>query len=120
MTPIQMTNPAQQRARWRDDTAPFQAELDQMPFEERPRVHASRGTENKHLFTLTFAHGEVALLDVRGAVDQEQARAIACDAIKRCQYSVTDGDQTGGNAHYFYSWCSVEVQAHAAHRCEEV
>ena len=68
-----------------------------------PRAHTS-------LFTLTFVGGQVALLDVRGAVDSEEARAIAHQAIKTCSYSVVDGDQTQGRAAYFYYWHTREAQ----------
>jgi len=62
------------------------------------------------LFTLLFVGGQVALLDVRGAVDSEEARAIAHQAIKTCSYSVVDGDQTQGRAAYFYYWHTREAQ----------
>ena len=68
---------------------------------------------NRHTFTLTFAGGQVALLEVRGAADQEEARTIAQNAITTSRYTVTDGDTTGGRAHYFYCWCSAEAQTEA-------
>ena len=64
----------------------------------------------RYLFTLTFRGGQVALLDVRGAVDSEEARAIAHQAIKTCSYRVVDGDQTQGRAAYFYYWTTRAAQ----------
>jgi hypothetical protein len=69
-----------------------------------------QAANNSHTFTLTFRRGELAILEVRGAADQETARAIAGSAFSNCQYTITDGDQTNGRAEYFYSWCR-EAQA---------
>lgn len=80
---------------------------------ELVRVRARLFATNRHTFTLTFADGQVALLEVQGAADQKEAHTIACTAIKRCRYVVTEGDQTGGNAHSFYYWCSTEAQTGA-------
>ena len=76
--------------------------------QEQPQPVAPRARTS--LFTLTFVGGQVALLDVRGAVDSEEARAIAHQAIKTCSYSVVDGDQTQGRAAYFYYWHTREAQ----------
>ncbi len=105
MTTLTMltTRQEEERARLRGEIATMQTELAQVQAELArcwARVHAN----NRHTFTLTFAGGQVALLEVRGAADREQARTIACHAIKRCRYVVTEGDQTGGNAHCFYYW----------------
>ena len=62
------------------------------------------------LFTLIFAHGEVALLTVSGARSSHHARSIAEYAIDHCRYTVVDGDHTGGNVHCFYYWCAVQAQ----------
>ncbi len=98
-----ITRQEEERARLRGDIATMQTELAQVQA-ELARCWARVSANNRHLFTLTFAGGQVALLDVRGAADQDQAHTIACNAIKRCRYVVTEGDQTGGNAHYFYYW----------------
>ena len=58
----------------------------------------------RYLFTLTFAHGEVALLTISGATDAHHARILAENAIAHCRYTVTRGDSTGGKAHCFYYW----------------
>ncbi|MBA2676816.1 MAG: hypothetical protein H0U76_00215 [Ktedonobacteraceae bacterium] len=95
----------QERARLLDTIATLQTEIAQVQAEIArtwARVHAS----HRHMFTLTFAGGQVALLEVRGAADREEAHRIACTAIARCQYTVTDGDQTQGHAHTFYYWCN--------------
>lgn len=105
MTTLTMltTRQEEERARLRGDIAAMQAELAQVQA-ELARCRARISANNQHLFTLTFVGGQVALLEVRGAANQEQAHTIACNAIKRCRYVVTEGDQTGGNAHSFYYW----------------
>lgn len=108
------THQQEERVRLLNEIARLQSELVRVRAElarVRTRVFAS----NRHTFTLTFVGGQVALLDVRGAANSEQAHTIACNAIKRCRYVVTEGDQTGGNAHSFYHWCSVEAQT-VAHK----
>lgn len=73
---MQMTSQDQERERLLHDIAVMQMELAQVQAELArcwARVHAT----NRHTFTLTFQRGEVALLEVRGAADQDQARAIA-------------------------------------------
>lgn len=57
-----------------------------------------------YTFTLVFPQGEIAVLEVRGASDQEQARTLACGAFPSCVYTVTDGDVANGHAEYFYTW----------------
>lgn len=98
-----ITRQEEERARLQGDIATMQTELAQVQA-ELARCRAQISANNQHLFTLTFAGGQVALLEVRGAADYEQARTIACHAIKRCRYAVTEGDQTGGNAHSLYYW----------------
>lgn len=83
-------------------------------------VRARLSAGNMHLFTLTFPHGEVALLEVRGAADSQQAHLIASTAITTCRYTVTDGDTTHGQAQYLYHWCSSEAQERSVRRHEEV
>lgn len=105
----------QERARLLGEIAHLQTELTRVQGELArtwARVHAS----NKHTFTLTFAGGQVALLEVGGAANQEEAHAIAHHAIKGCQYTVTDGDTTNGYAHCFSYWCSIEAQIAARER----
>lgn len=85
--------------------------------QERAKPLASSAA-HRHVFTLNFAGGQVALLDVRGAADSEQARSIAQQAIKRSRYSVTDGDQTAGRAASFYFWCSSAAQEVRPHRTQ--
>ena len=104
-----MTRQDQERARLLDVIARLQTEIAQVQA-EIARTWARVSAYNRHTFTLTFVGGQVALFEVRGATNQEQARTIASQAIKTCSYSVTDGDQTGGNAHCFYYWCSSEAQ----------
>lgn len=99
----------QERARLLDTLATLQSELAQVQ-SELARTWARVRASHRHTFTLTFAGGQVALLEVRGAANQEEARTIACTAITRCQYTVTDGDQTGGRAHIFYYCCSIQAQ----------
>jgi len=72
-----------------------------------------------HTFTLVFAGGQMALLTVYRASDQEQARSIASTAIKNCQYTVVDGDHTGGNVHCFFSWCHVVIKHDALNDWKE-
>ena len=111
----QTTNQAQERARLLNAIVRLQAEIAQVQLETAQtwaQVHA----DNRHLFTLTFMGGEVALLEVRGAEDQEKARLLAHNAITRCSYTVTDGDQTNGNAHCFYYWYSIEAQERSPRR----
>ena len=108
LTPT-MTRLDQERARLLDVITTLQTEIAQVRA-ELARTWARVYASNRHTFTLTFAGEQVALLEVRGAANHEQARTIASHAIKRCQYSVTDGDTTNGQAHCFYYWCSVEAQ----------
>jgi hypothetical protein len=85
-----------------------------------------------HIFTLHFKAGEIAVLEVRGAADQDSARQVAQQAIKHrrhiglhgevieepISYTVSDGDTTGGRTEHFYLWCSAaaqEQQPHPAH-----
>jgi len=106
LTPT-MTRQEQERARLLSEIAHLQNDLTQVRVELArtwARVHAS----NRHTFTLTFVGGQVALLEVCGAANQDEARTLASHAIKRCQYSVTDGDMTNGHAHCFYYWCRSE------------
>ncbi len=86
---------------------------------------AAEAAKHRHVFTLTFPGGQIAPLEVRGAADQEAARAIARTAFKQCRYEVIDGDQTNGHAECFHLWCSTaaqlaqplhQYQAEAAHR----
>jgi hypothetical protein len=65
---------------------------------------------NVHTFTLIFPGHRLAVLEVRGAASQDEARAVACEALPPCSYEVVDGDQTAGRAEIFYSWCSAEAQ----------
>ena len=116
MTPVLIapTTYAQERARLLDTIATIKVELDHVQIElarVRARIHAS----NQNIFTLTFAGGQIALLDVRGASDIEEARALACAAFKHCEYIVVDGDQSGGHAAYFYLWCSSAAQEMQPH-----
>lgn len=111
MTPVLIapTTYAQERARLLDAIATIQVELDQVQVElarVRARIHAS----NQNTFTITFIGGQIALLDVRGASDIEEARDLAHAAFKNCQYTTVDGDQSGGHAAYFYLWCSSAAQ----------
>ena len=100
-----MTRQDQERARLLSEIAHLQTELTQV-WVELAQTWARVRAYNKHTFTLTFAGGQIALLEVCGAANQEDAYSIACTAITRCQYSVTDGDQTQGRAHTFYYWCN--------------
>lgn len=116
MTPVLIapTTHAQERARLLDAITTLQAELDQVQIElarVRARIHAS----NQNIFTITFIGGQIGLLDVRGASDIEEARAIARTAFKNCQYTTVDGDQSGGHAAYFYLWCSSAAQEMQPH-----
>jgi hypothetical protein len=61
-------------------------------------------------FTLIFPMGRIAILEVRGAADQDSARAFAESALPQCRYVVTDGDQTKGHAEIFYLWCCAAAQ----------
>ena len=72
-----------------------------------PVVDAASSQQQSHsvaLFTLTFAHGEVALLTVSGATDAHHARILAENAIAHCRYEVVEGDTTNGLVHSFYYW----------------
>ena len=104
LTPT-MTHQDQERARLLDVIARLQTEIAQVRV-ELAQTWARVRAYNKHTFTLTFVGGQIALLEVCGAANQEDAHSIACTAITRCQYSVTDGDQTQGRAHTFYYWCN--------------
>jgi hypothetical protein len=88
--------------------------------EQAPAAAAAR----TDTFTLTFPGGQIAILEVRGATDQEAARAIAQQAVRHrrrinqrgetietpINYTVTDGDATNGHAELFYYWCSAAAQ----------
>jgi len=112
------TRQKEERARLLRGIARMQTELAQEQA-ELARCWARIYANNWHTFTLTFAGGQVALLEVRGAADQKQARALAQDAIKTCRYTITDGDTTNGQAHYLYHWCSIEAQVEPRRREQE-
>jgi hypothetical protein len=83
-----------------------------------------QAASNRHVFTLTFPGGQIAVLEVRGAADQEAASAIAQQAVRQrrtisqsgeqvetpINYTVADGDATRGRAELFYYWCSAAAQ----------
>jgi len=121
MTPLTMqtTQQDQERAQLLENIAALQIEFAQVQT-ELAQTWARVYADNTHLFTLTFPHGEVALLDIRGATNHEQAYAIACNAIKTCHYMVTEGDTTNGQAQYLSYWCSSEAQERSVRRHEEV
>ncbi len=55
-----------------------------------------------HTCTCTFPAGEIAVVNVYGACDQQDAHSIvAWIWWPRCHYIVTDGDCTNGHAHPF-------------------
>jgi len=55
-------------------------------------------------FTLIFASGAVALLELRGASqNDEQAQAQARTLLPGCEYDIQPGDQSNGHAFCFYS-----------------
>jgi len=108
------TTYAQERARLLDAIATLQGELAQVQT-ELARVHARIHATHQNNFKITFAGGQVALLDVRGAANQEEAHTIACTAFKHCEYTVVDGDQSGGHAASFSLWCSSAAQEMQLH-----
>jgi hypothetical protein len=71
--------------------------------------------DRKDMFTLIFPGHLLAVLEVRGASSQDEARTVACEALPQCSYEVVDGDQTAGQAEIFYSWCSAEAQERQPH-----
>jgi hypothetical protein len=85
---------------------------------------AEAAAANSHVFTLSFAGGQIAIVEIRGAADLDSARAIAQGAVKHrrtisqsgeqiettIHYTVTDGDATAGQAKRFYWWCSAIAQ----------
>lgn len=80
---------------------------------ELAKVEARIFADNVHFFTIvfpTFPGPTVALLEVRGAANQESARAIARSCFKDCRYAITDGDYTNGQAAYLYTWASAAAQ----------
>lgn len=80
---------------------------------ELAKIQTRLSAKNVHLFTLTFPGPRVALLEVRGAANEDRARALAWSAFKDCFYQVADGDQTGGHSQYFYTfhaWASAASQ----------
>lgn len=105
LTPTMTRQQDQERVRLLDTIATLQTEIAQVQA-ETARTWARVRAYHRHMFTLTFAGGQIALLEVCGATNQEEAHTIACTAIMRCQYTVTDGDQTQGRAHTFYYWCN--------------
>ncbi len=115
LLPVHATTYAQERVRLLEIIATLQAELDQVKT-ELARVRAKAQANNQNIFTLTFIGGQIALLDVRGASNIEEARALAGTAFKNCQYRVVDGDQSGGQSAYFYLWCSSAAQEMQPHR----
>ena len=108
----------QERAHLLHDIALLQERLARVRA-ELTHARATLFARNIHRFTLTFVGGQVALLEVRGAADDEQARILAANAIKHCHYMVTDGDTTYGQAQYFYYWCSLESQVWAMNHQKE-
>jgi hypothetical protein len=82
------------------------------PKNQQPAAAVTQTTaaDRKDTFTLIFPGHLLAVLEVRGASSQDEARAVACEALPQCSYEVVDGDQTAGQAEIFYSWCSAEAQ----------
>ncbi len=75
---------------------------------------------NRHLFTLTFPHGERAILEVCGAPHQIKARTLA-SSLFHCPYTVTDGDVTNGDAPGSYRcWYSSAAQELQLRRAEDI
>lgn len=72
----------------------------------------TKAAKNSHTFTLSFKRGEIALLEIRGAENIEQARLIASTAIAHCFYGFMDGCQVRGHVAIFYLWCSTAAQQH--------
>lgn len=52
-------------------------------------------------FTCTFPGERIAVLRVYGAQSQEHARTAVHGCWPKCQYTVTDGDESQGHAHPF-------------------
>jgi len=55
-------------------------------------------------FTLIFPDRAIAVLNVHGANNQDEARAIACGVLPGYCYEVKDGDQSQGRAAVFFEW----------------
>jgi hypothetical protein len=84
-------------------------------------TQTTAATDCKDIFTLIFPGHRLAILEVHGAANEDEARAFASEAIPQCGYEVKDGDQAAGQAEIFYYWCSAaaqECQPHPAHRPE--
>lgn len=72
---------------------------------ERERVQAElEGVEARifadelHLCTIIFRGGQMILVEVRGAPNQDRAHSVVCTAFLNCEYIVLDGNQTNGRA----------------------
>ncbi len=72
---------------------------------ERERVQAELDAVNARIFadavhfcTIIFKGGQMVLVEVRGAPNQESARRVVCTAFLHCEYTVLNGNQTNGRA----------------------
>lgn len=70
-------------------------------------------THVPYTFTLVFKSGAVAVLQVHGAEDQQEARAFAKSVLQRVSYEVRDGETTSSRACVFYSWVCMGVELYA-------
>lgn len=70
-------------------------------------------------FTLTFARGVMALLQVYNAPTPQAASRVARAVLPGCPYTVTSGDQTDGRAAVFYAWGYQGQDAHDSVTGEE-
>jgi len=68
----------------------------------RPRDERIQRTDT---FTLTFARGAMALLQVYNAPSCSAALMIAQQALPGFLYTVISGDHANGQSAIFYAWC---------------
>lgn len=70
--------------------------------------------DNRHVFTLLFNRGEMAVVVVQGAPTQYHAHTTISHLFKHWNYSILDGKQTNGCAvgdfRCWYSSAAQEIQ----------
>lgn len=62
-----------------------------------------------HLYTLVFSPTTTMLLKVYGDLSDEQALAIACNAVPDAEYDVREGDWSNGKSFCVDSWHEQHV-----------
>jgi hypothetical protein len=79
-------------------TQPGQAGNNPLAVTTLAEIQASGQQECPRWFTCTFPGRYVAVMRVYGTQSQDQARAAVHTCWQKCQYTVTDGDESHGHA----------------------